>query len=360
MPHNPEHSSEHGHSKIISPDDDGFDWPLVERPYRSHDSMTHASTHRYPDGHYYTIQQGPDDDIGSVGVRLFDESHTKDPIKYGLYSTSEQGAPIRPDASSLDFIRSTGNLPNSEYKNTEALDVGALAVDSEGSISRTNNEKRDIDARATPIIASYEARDRALAEGKSIEEAQAIGAEVYNVHFGMKGEPIESNLNNRPALGSFENWHRTYDLPSGSTSAEQEDYTPPRSRQRKFGKAASGSAFRQEAPRSTADDEQTKQMQEFVRVMQRRFPRSSAWLKDIDPKNPQDLQNIQDLVNDIVSTRAEMIKNDITDKRTQDSRIFRGYRMNLETSDNPDEKIKRDYGLLWDLMGENPKGEIPF
>lgn len=344
--------SHHGHTRIIGPDEDGFEWPRVERgddhhhPRYAHHPQTHDTTHRYPDGHYYTIKQGPDDDMGSPGLRLHQESHVKDPLEYGLYRIGEHGIPIRPSASSADFISRTGE-PNSERNSAEVLDLGAFAVNSLGIAQRTNNEKRDIDARATPIIASYEARDRALAEGKSMEEAQAIGAEVYEVHFGMKGHPIITVP------------HYGRELPSPPPAGEHFSFTDSsrqhqQQRHQGFGRRPSSTGFTQAPPESHPGmPNQFEEAETFIHNMRVYYP-GSVWLKEVSP------EDMQKLIDEVKAMRAQMIADGVTEKKTQDARIYRRYRMNLETAGEHDSALKQSHGILWDLMGENPKGDIPF
>lgn len=167
---------------------------------------TFTTTHRYPDGTYYDIEN---ESLAQASNRLHREKNKRDPVEHGLYRLNSAGAPIRPTPSSEEFVEATGledkwstratRQPLVEPENRRGDDIyrrgalGANAFISTGkNPNKTSNEKADIDARADAIVASYEARDRALADGKSLEEAQAIGEEVWRVHFGM-GEAPENN-----------------------------------------------------------------------------------------------------------------------------------------------------------------------
>jgi hypothetical protein len=336
MSHNPE--SHHGHEKIIGPDDDGFEWPLVEKRdqdgnyHRAMHPTTYATTHRYPDGYYYTIDDNKD--VSEAGNRLYDEAHVKDPLKYGLYRIGEHGKPIRPESP--------------DYDDGQALDTGAFVFDADGNGYKSNNEKRDIDARATPIIASYEARDRALREGKSIDEAEAIGAEVYNVHFGMAGTPINPSYSRNQLPAGHD--HHQEQLPNGET-AQEEDQT--RSRRRRFGRSATGSAFRTPRPGSRTEQQPFGEAADFLHGVRRAYP-DSAWLKEISD------EDMQTLMNEVRTKRAQLVRDGVTDKQKQDGRIYRSYRIQLETDQNAGNSLKQAHGVLWDLMGEDPKGDIPF
>ncbi|TAL14884.1 hypothetical protein EPN95_01500 [Patescibacteria group bacterium] len=333
MSHGPE--SHHGHhERVIGPDEDGFDWPVVEKvdsqgnSHRAVHPTTYETTHRYPDGYYYTIDDNKD--ISRAGNRLYEEAHVKDPLAYGLYRIGEHGAPIRPESD--------------HHHDDEALDLGAFAVDSAGYTQRTNNEKRDIDARATPIIASYEARDRALRQGKSIEEAQAIGADVYNIHFGMAGTPINLAGESRPSLpGGADSHHEQL------TGGEPEPQ--PQARNRRFGRAATEGASR--SGRREAQRDEFEEATDFLHDALRRYG-DSAWLKQVSP------EQMQTIIDEVRKTRSEFAAAGVTDKAVQDKRIYRKYRMLLETNQDADESVKLTHGILWDLMGENPSGNIPF
>lgn len=341
MSHGPE--SHHEHAKIIGPDDDGFNWPLVEKidkdgnSHRVMHPTTYATTHRYPDGHYYTIDDNKD--VSAGGNRVYDEAHVKNPLKYGLYRTGMHGALIRPELPSHD--------------DTRALDIGSTAVDSQGYVYKTNDEKRDIDARATPIIASYEARDRALKEGRSMREAQAIGSEVYAVHFGMAGPPSLLRSSRYPELPSSQRQDQEQLYGSSTSAPEEEHQRPSEQRRRRFGRSATNSTFREPSPRTQNERQRLDEASDFLRDIRRLYPKS-AWLKEISD------DDMSELMKDVRAQRQQLIKEGVVDKQKQDRKIYRDYRMQLELDQNAEATIKQSNGVLWDLMRENPSGDIPF
>lgn len=95
-----------------------------------------------------------------------------------LYRLNSIGIPIRPAASSDAFVNTlvSEGIINEDDKLKEGA-AGAFIT--YGMSDTGKNEMAAISERSTSIVLSNQARDKALAEGKSIEEAQTIGAKVY-------------------------------------------------------------------------------------------------------------------------------------------------------------------------------------
>ena len=122
-----------------------------------------------------------------------------DAFTNGLYRYRENGSVFRPAPSdkNLPFIEATG-LGEHEYgvsdkfKNKNLMDNetlnrigsngfistgrGPRLTDTDGNTHNPNDQKGEIDKRSASIVLSYEARDKAISEGKTPEEAQEIGA----------------------------------------------------------------------------------------------------------------------------------------------------------------------------------------
>lgn len=125
------------------------------------------------------------------------DSRLEDPVKNGLFRYNSQGALIRPAASSEKFrtaaadTKTSGELGNQDIGKTgNYLSYGAGPnLGGKGS----SNEQAGISERATSIVKSYKARDNALAEGKTLEEAQKIGSEVYNEQEKISAAQLAEN-----------------------------------------------------------------------------------------------------------------------------------------------------------------------
>lgn len=184
MTHSPESHHEQEEPERI-PIDDPRSPDDPRRGYRVMDS-DFTTTHRGPNGEFYQIKNKSDVEASNT---LYRERVRSEKLRNaqanGLYRLTTHGAPIRPHASSKEFqdtIVSTDAA--SESDRLDAGNTGGFI--SYGKAENGNNEKAAIDERSASIVLSYQARDKALQEGKSIEEAQEIGSQVYIDQEGFK------------------------------------------------------------------------------------------------------------------------------------------------------------------------------
>ena len=187
MSHGPEsHGSHHEPAPeperipIDDPGEAGVDYKVIS-------PNGFVTTHRGPDGVFYTIQnKSAVEAIWRLGAedqrnaRLAKE--TKNQLEFaaenGLWRTNSVGQVIRPAASGEAF---TAQVTNDGTETTPGnYDIGNPGgYISYGQGESSSNELAAISERSTSIVESYTARDAALAEGSTFQEAQAVGSEVY-------------------------------------------------------------------------------------------------------------------------------------------------------------------------------------
>lgn len=96
----------------------------------------------------------------------------KNALDHDLYRVNKAGKFIRPAASSGAFVDAAPDSVATDHRLSEYRYI------STGKTER-GNEKAIIDEFAGAIIASYEARDNALASGMSVTQAQEVGANAF-------------------------------------------------------------------------------------------------------------------------------------------------------------------------------------
>lgn len=196
MSHGPE--SHNSHEAEVEPERIPITDPRVRDHYRSiADDFT--TTHRGPNGDFYQIKNTSGKEASN---RLHSErirnAKMSDALANELYRLNGSGAPIRPAKSGEDFLHNAveagsvmGDLGNydigsvKEYPDPEDPDKkiykkGPLGgFISYGTAENGANEMAAISERSASVVLSNEARQKALEEGKTFEEAQAIGAQTY-------------------------------------------------------------------------------------------------------------------------------------------------------------------------------------
>ena len=207
MSHSPE--SHETHQERPEPERIPFEGDPGEDLYTYHkvgnalDGYSWITTHQGPNGDFYTIKNAG---IPEASMSIYNEKKRNaklaDAFTNGLYRYRENGSVFRPAPSdkNLPFIEATG-LGEHEYgvsdkfKNKNLMDNetlnrigsngfistgrGPRLTDTDGNTHNPNDQKGEIDKRSASIVLSYEARDKAISEGKTPEEAQEIGAEEY-------------------------------------------------------------------------------------------------------------------------------------------------------------------------------------
>jgi hypothetical protein len=234
--HSPESSEGHassGHHESYYPPLE----PGVKAIVQSTDNdgnNTFRATHRYPNGDYYFTDH---DLLVDASNTIAENRQTKDPLREGLYGitvgkfrdkksipdekdqvnnvikiTEYKNVSTRPEESSQEFLESVGTL--------DSDDIDAIIKSETRSDDRliiSDSERKDIDSKSEPIIASYEARNNALKEGKSIKEAQDIGEKMWRFYHQM-GEAPNNPVDSTPSVP--ETPHET---DGESTSPENEN-----------------------------------------------------------------------------------------------------------------------------------------
>ena len=187
------------------------------------------TTHQGPNGDFYTIKNS---DPAEADMTLYNEDkrneRLKNAVANGLYRFNSLGYPIRPAGSSEEFRQTVadagaqddfGNYDMGSVKETdEGIVKGPLGgFISYGTGENGSNQMAAIDERSASIVLSYEARDKAIAEGKTLEEAKEIGAEVYNKQEAFR----------RTSLVSPDQNVQPEDHPTGGSSETPDSTTPP-------------------------------------------------------------------------------------------------------------------------------------
>lgn len=178
--HNHEPAPEPERIPIADPGKAGVDYKVVN-------PFDFTTTHRDPDGNFYTIKNTSSTEANwrlgkekERNARLAEERKAQLAFaaENGLYRTNSAGQVIRPAASSEDF---TAQVTNAGMETTPGnYDIGNPGgYISYGQSENGSNELVAIAERSASIVESYTARDAALAEGKTLEEAQTVGSEVY-------------------------------------------------------------------------------------------------------------------------------------------------------------------------------------
>jgi hypothetical protein len=209
---------------------EGYNTPTPTRIKTRQDGSGHFITeyvtaHKGAEGWYEIVNSGPADAFLRHGREEARNARLKDPVENGLYRTNSAGTPIRPMASSGKFVDSVNEADAASREiGSEGIsdkpgnyDIGnPRAHISRGRGSNGSDEKKDIDVRSPSIVLSYEARDKALSEGKSIEEAQRIGAEVYRKieRIRVKNDPNNPSNSREARSVTFK--------PSSTTETEEE------------------------------------------------------------------------------------------------------------------------------------------
>jgi|GEM_PF-2295335 len=183
MSHSPE---SHSHHEPAEPDripipDPGENFMVVRK-----EGDSWITTHQGPNGDFYTIKNAS---TPEANMTLYNEKKRNEKLKNaeanGLYRFNTHGMPIRPAASGGDFTAAVD--ADSTIVTPDQYDAGTPGgFISYGRSENGNNEMAAIDERSASIVLSYEARDKAIKEGKSVEEAQEIGAQVYRDQEGFK------------------------------------------------------------------------------------------------------------------------------------------------------------------------------
>lgn len=176
--HEPSHGEHHERPEPVRTPipDPGKGFMVVHKEVRE-DGNKWITTHQGPNGDFYTIENAS---TPEANMTLYNENvrnaKLKDAMANGLYRlSSDQLRLTRPAAPSDQFL---ATLEHAGVSDSFTGSAGGFI--SYGRGPKGKNEKAAIDERSASIVLSYQARDKALAEGKSPEEAQDIGAQVYN------------------------------------------------------------------------------------------------------------------------------------------------------------------------------------
>jgi len=187
MSHGEHHASAHeNHHELPEPDRIPIDDPGQDFVVMRKEGSKWITTHQGPNGDFYTIAN---DDTPEANMTLYNEdkrnTKLKDALANDLYRLNSMGAPIRPAKSSEDFVNNLEEAgTNSEFGSYDVGKTGSFI--SYGTGESGSNEMAAISERSASIVLSNEARDKALEEGQSVQEAQEIGAQMYREQEGYK------------------------------------------------------------------------------------------------------------------------------------------------------------------------------
>ncbi|MDB5167442.1 MAG: hypothetical protein JWN26_587 [Candidatus Saccharibacteria bacterium] len=383
MSHGPE--SHHSHEAEEEPERIPIADPRVRGRYRSIDKE-YTTTHRGPNGEFYQIKNTSSTQADNRLYTEFQRSlKLRDPLANELYRVTENGIPMRPAKSSDEFLETVteagvednlGNYDLGSVKDAnENLDTdekrfvkGPLSgFISYGMGENHSNQREAISERSASITLSNEARKKAIDEGKTFEEAQEIGARVYREQEQFKADFKRGTFNQPEAeASSVSKPVPVYEALGSTPPPDLKDaWVGEQSRKRKFGRTATGDSwFRFPPPPQTPPppepsepehEEQSDDVSTFLYNARRDKKYSnSTWIRDI---SNSDMTRIMDEVHQLRNT---LVSEGVIDKATQDRRIYRSVRLQLETDGVVDDTLKQTQGVLWDFMGGSPKGEIPF